>query len=82
LNKEIDGLKKRNGNQALRELEQERESAIQDIEDLRKRSGEVEHEYNKLKILVEKSKSEIDYLNSEKDKMNQNANFNGKIEAF
>ena len=82
MNKEIDGLKKRNGNQPLRELEQERESAIQDIEDLRKRSGEVEHEYNKLKILVEKSKSEIDYLNSEKDKMNQNANFNGKIEAF
>ena len=49
---------------------------------MRRRSGEVEHSYNKLKILVEKSKNEIEYLNSEKDKLNQNANFNGKIDAF
>ena len=82
LNKEIEGLKKKSKRSGIHDLEGEREQAITDIEDLRKRSGEVEHSYNKLKIQVEKTRNEIEYLNSEKDKLNQNANFNGKIEAF
>ena len=82
MNKEIEGLKKKSKRSGIHDLEGEREQAITDIEDLRKRSGEVEHSYNKLKIQVEKTRNEIEYLNSEKDKLNQNANFNGKIEAF
>ena len=42
-------------------------------------STEVEHEYNNLKILVEKTKNQIEYLNSEKEKT---GGFQDKISAF
>jgi len=35
---------------------------------LRKKSISIEHEYNLLKINVEKTKNEIDYINNEKEK--------------
>ncbi len=41
----------------------------------------MEHEYNKLKILVEKTKNELEYLNNEKDRQS-GGNYSGKIQSF
>ena len=49
-------------------MKDERERAIADLEKMRAQSTEVEHEYTNLKIMVEKTKNQIEYLNSEKEK--------------
>lgn len=67
LSKDIELLKKRNED-GIRVFEGERFKNEGDLVDLKKKAAEHEHEVAKLKILIEKSKNELDYLNSEKDK--------------
>lgn len=47
LNDNIEAMKK---DKKVQEMEQERDRIIEEIDDLRKRSVEAEHEYNELKI--------------------------------
>ena len=49
------------------------------MEALRERSTEVEHDYNNLKILVEKTKNQIEYMGSERDRSGA---YSSKIDAF
>ena len=67
LSKDIELLKKRNED-GIRVFEGDRFKNEGDIIELKKKAVENEHEVSKLKILIEKSKNELEYLNSEKDK--------------
>lgn len=80
LNDDIERMKRKN-DQGLQMLERDRQAAIGEITDLRARAVEVEHEYNRLSILVEKSKMEIEYLNSEREKKS-GGNYQAKVESF
>ena len=80
LSKEIELLKKRN-EESIRVLEQERGKSSDELVELKKKAAEVEHEWAKLRILLEKTRNEMDYLNSEKDKA-KGQGFQKKIEEF
>ena len=67
LSKDIELLKKRNED-GIRVFEGDRFKNEGDLIELKKKAAENEHEVSKLKILIEKSKNELEYLNSEKDK--------------
>ena len=62
-------------------LEEEREKSSEDLVEIKKKAAEVEHECAKLRILLEKTRNEMDYLNSEKDKA-KGQGFQKKIEEF
>ena len=81
LNEEIEALKKRNDG-GIHNLERDRNQAVADLEALRKQATQTEHEYNKLKILVEKTKNEIEYLNSEKKGSDSSKGYHSKVQAF
>ena len=80
LSKDIELLKKRNED-GIRTLEGDRFKNEGDMVDLKKKAADAEHECNKLKILIEKTRNELDYLNSEKDKA-KGTGINKKVDEF
>jgi DNA repair exonuclease SbcCD ATPase subunit len=80
LSKDIEQLKKRNED-GIKTLEGDRGKSEGDIVELKKKTADVQHECAKLRILIEKTRNEIDYLNSEKDK-SKGQGYQKKIDAF
>lgn len=80
LTKDIEQLKKRN-EEGIRALEGDRGKAEGDLVELRKKAADAQHECAKLRILLEKTRNEIDYLSSEKDKA-KGQGYQKKIDEF
>lgn len=80
LAKDIEQLKKRNED-GIRSMEGDRNKAEGDLIDLKKKASDVAHECAKLRILLEKTKNELDYLSSEKDKA-KGQGYQKKIDEF
>lgn len=80
LSKDIELLKKRNED-GIRTLEGDRTKIEGDLVDLKKKTADAQHEAAQLRILIEKTRNEIDYLNSEKDK-SKGQGYQKKIDAF
>ena len=80
LNADIDALRSKS-EQDIRRLESDREGNERTINELRNRLAEADHDHSKLKILIEKTKNEIEYLNSEKDK-HQSQDYQKRIDNF
>jgi len=80
LSKDIEQLKKRN-EEGIRTLEGDRGKSESDLVELKKKTADAQHECAKLRILIEKTRNEIDYLNSEKDKA-KGQGYQKKLDAF
>lgn len=80
LSKDIEQLKKRN-EEGIRNLEGDRGKTEGDLIELKKKAADAAHECAKLRILLEKTKNEIDYLSSEKDKA-KGQGYQKKIDEF
>ena len=80
LNADIESLRATN-EEDIRRLEEERIKNDQTINDLRNQLSGADHEHNNLKILIEKTRNEITYLNSEKEK-HQSQNYQKRIDDF
>ena len=80
LNADIDLLRNKSEDD-IKRLETDRENNERTINELRNKLAEADHDHSKLKILIEKTRNEIQYLNSEKDK-HQSQNYQKRIEDF
>ena len=80
LSKDIEQLKKKN-EEGIRSLEGERGKTEGDLIGLKKKVSDAQHECAKLKIMLEKTRNEIDYLNNEKDKA-RGQGYQTKIDEF
>lgn len=80
LSKDIELLKKKN-EEGIRSLEGDRGKVEGDLIDLKKKVADAQHECAKLKIMLEKTRNEIDYLNNEKDKA-RGQGYQKKIDEF
>ncbi|CAI2359822.1 unnamed protein product [Moneuplotes crassus] len=80
LSRDIEQLKKKNENN-IKSLEDDRSRAENDLIDTNKKTADLKHEIAKLKILIEKTRNEIDYLTSEKDKA-RGQGYQRKIDEF
>ena len=80
LSKDIEQLKRRN-EEGIRTLEGDRGKSEGELVDVKKKTADVQHECAKLRILIEKTRNEIDFLNSEKDKA-KGQGYQKKIDAF
>ncbi|CAI2362759.1 unnamed protein product [Moneuplotes crassus] len=80
LSKDIEQLKRKNEDN-IRSLEGDRSRAEDDLIDANRKAADLKHEIAKLKILVEKTRNEIDYLTSEKDKA-RGQGYQRKIDEF
>jgi chromosome segregation ATPase len=80
LSKDIEQLKKKN-EEGIRTLEGDRNKTEGNLIDLKKRAADAHHECAKLRIMLEKTKNEIDYLNSEVSKA-KGVGYQKKIDEF
>jgi chromosome segregation ATPase len=80
LNSDIDSLRNKSESD-IKGLETERENNERTINEMRNKLAEADHDHSKLKILIEKTRNEIEYLNSEKDK-HQSQNYQKRIDDF
>ena len=80
LNKDINSLKE-TSETSIAHLEKERKVNIGIINDLRAKLSDADHDYSNLKILIAKTRSEIQYLNSEKCK-HQSQDYQKRIDGF
>jgi chromosome segregation ATPase len=80
LNTDINSLREKS-EQNIHTLEHEREKNERVVNDLRNKLSDADHDHSKLKILIEKTRNEIEYLNSEKSK-HQSQNYQKRIDDF
>jgi chromosome segregation ATPase len=80
LSKDIESLKKRNED-GIKTLEGDRNRSEGGLIQLKKKAADAQHECDKLRIMLEKTKNEIDYLNSEVGKAKGHG-YQKKIEEF
>jgi len=80
LNDDINSLREKS-EQNIEGLEHDREANEKVINDLRNMLSDADHDHSKLRILIEKTKNEIEYLNSEKSK-HQSQNYQKRIDDF
>ncbi|CAI2359474.1 unnamed protein product [Moneuplotes crassus] len=80
LNNDINTLRNSSEN-SIKNLEDERERNERIINDLRGKLSDADHDHSKLKILIAKTRNEIEYLNSEKSK-HQSQNYQKRIDDF
>ena len=77
---DIDSLKGASEKQ-IRELEQTRLNNESTISDLKTKAANTEHEFQRIQILVEKQRNEIDYINSEQEKF-KSQTYADKVHKF
>jgi chromosome segregation ATPase len=65
----------------INRLEDQRQQNEATISDLRVKLSDSDHDHNSLKLLIEKTKNEIEYLGSEKEK-HQSQNYQKRIDDF
>ena len=80
LNNDINSLRE-TSQASITHLEGEREKNDGIINDLRTKLSDADHDHSKLRILIAKTRSEIEYLNSEKSK-HQSQNYQKRIDDF
>ena len=66
---------------SIRTLETERTRNEKIIADLTKKAADTEHEFQKTQILIEKQKTEIDFINKEQEKF-RSQSYAEKVEKF
>lgn len=65
----------------IKRLEDDRVKNDASINDLRNKLTDADHEHNNLKILIERTRNEIDFLNNEKEK-HQSQNYQKRLDDF
>ena len=80
LNEDMNSLRTKN-NGDIGRLEEERLASDEHIKQLRGKLTDADHDFNVLKIIVNKTRSEIEFLNSEKDK-HQSQHYQKKLDDF
>lgn len=80
LSKDIEQLKKRNED-SIKAIEGDKGKQEGDLVDIKKRSADIQHQCAELRILIEKTRNEIDYLEHEKSKA-KGQGYQTKIDEF